>query len=58
MVVAAAARDSVPSGIGSVPNKSLLQTGHAKDASARHYGFSRVSRLLSVVFGTRQKTHP
>jgi len=34
-----------------VPNQALQQTGHAKDGSARHSGFSRVSRLLSWLFG-------
>jgi hypothetical protein len=34
-----------------VPNRALQQTGHAKDGSSRHYALTRVSRLLSLVFG-------
>jgi hypothetical protein len=34
-------------------NKTLQQTGHAIDGCARHYGFSRVSRLLSPSSGAR-----
>ena len=33
------------------PNQALQQTGHANDGCARHAGFFRVSRLLSLVFG-------
>lgn len=33
------------------PNQPLQQTGHANNATARHSGFSRVSRLLSWLFG-------
>ena len=40
-----------PRFVGAVPNPALQQTGHANEASARHYGFSRVSRLLSWLFG-------
>jgi hypothetical protein len=31
--------------------QALQQTGHANGGSARHDGFPRVSRLLSLLFG-------
>jgi len=34
-----------------MPNQALQQTGHANKACARHFGFFRVSRLLSWLFG-------
>jgi hypothetical protein len=40
-----------PPAYQTAPNQALQQTGHANNANARHAGFSRVSRLLSWLFG-------
>jgi hypothetical protein len=46
------ARDTQGQGVSEAgPNQALKQTAHATDATARHSVFSRVSRLLGLVFG-------
>jgi hypothetical protein len=50
--------DTAPAGSKGTPNQALQKTGHANSGSARHGGFSRMSRLLSFVVNRRKDDRP